>query len=346
MSFACVHLYLDIRNCNIPAPNIRLCPGHKPLFCVCVVYFRFGWHHNLTFVLSPSKNKFGYPNIISLREGMTKNNTLDPPPGKHFEILCNHVVYNRTSFKTYLPSDTFYVGILREPYEFFKSSLNYMRPGYVFNKIKVAVPGSEFLKDPLKYEPKSPIMSFTNNRMSVEFGCPEDIVKSGNKEKIIEFVKQIDQDFGLVIIAEHFEESVVLLRRYLKWSTKDIIYLDKNIALKKNNSKLVGPYDRQLYKRFAKVDYAMYEHFYRKLREQIREEGLDFDDELLHYKEVRRMAIEFCSDTKNKEAKLSVRESKWSPGFELTLEDCLLLKKGEIPFVQDIRLRQYGTKDI
>lgn len=277
---------------------------------------------------------------------MTPNNTLSPPPGKTFDILCNHVIYNREAFRKYMPNDTVYVGIIREPYEYFKSSLNYMRPGYVFNKIKGNAPGSEFLKDPLKYEPKSPIMSFTNNRMAVEFGCPEDVVKSLDKDKIIDFVKQVDADFGMVIVAEHFEESVVLLRRYMKWSTKDIVYLDKNIALKKNNTKLVGPYDRQLYKRFAKIDYALYEHFYRKLREQIRNEGFDYDDELLHFKEVRRMTMEFCGDGKDKEAKLAVRASKWSEAFELTNDDCLLLKKGEIPFVQDIRFRQYGTRDI
>mgnify|MGYP000045936648 FL=1 len=308
--------------------------------------FRFGWNHNLTFVLSPAKNKFGYPNIISLREGMTSNNTLNPPAGKTFDVLCNHVVYNRTSWNKYMPKDTLYVGILREPYEFFKSCLNYMRPGYVFNKIKSSQPGSEFLKDPLKYEPKSSIMSFTNNRMAVEFGCPDELVKSLDKQKIIEFVQQIDTDFGMVIIAEHFEESVVLLRRYMKWSTKDIIYLDKNIALKKNSTKLVGPYDRQLYKRFAKIDYALYEHFYRKLREQIRNEGYDYDDELLHYKEVRKMAVEFCGPGKDPIAKLSVKESKWSDGFDITYDECLLLKKGEITFVQDIRFRQYGSREI
>lgn len=245
-----------------------------------------------------------------------------------------------------MPDDTFYVGILREPYECFKSTLNYLRPGYVFKKINSSVPGSDFLKDPLKYEPKNVIMSFTNNRMSVEFGCPEETIKSGDRDKIIEFVKQIDADFGLVIIAEHFEESVVLLRRYLKWSTKDILYLDKNIALKKNVTKLVGAYDRQMYKRWARVDYALYEHFYRKLREQMRTEGLDYDDELLHYKEIRRMTVEFCKEGKNPDAKLTVKESKWSEGFEITKKDCDLLNRAEIPFVQDIRFRQYGSRDI
>lgn len=278
---------------------------------------------------------------------MTKNNTLDPPAGKHHEILCNHVVYNRASFRKYMPNDTVYVGILREPYEFFKSTLNYLKPGYIYNKIKTSIPASDFLKDPMKYEPRSSLFSFTNNRMAVEFGCPDNVIKSNDKHKILEFIKGIDEDFRVVIIAEHFEESIVLMRRYLRWSTKDILYNDKNISKRKNETKLVGPYDRQMYKRWARIDYALYEHFYKRLRDQIREEGYDFDDELLHFREVRRMVSEFCTgDYKKSGAKLAVAASKWSKAFEVVGDDCDLIRKQEIPFVQDIRFRQYGSREI
>ena len=277
---------------------------------------------------------------------MNTNNTLPPPPGKHYEVLCNHVVYERKAFHSYMPNDTFYIGILREPFEMFKSALNYLRPGYIF-KIKAEIPATEFLKNPLKYEPKSVVRSVTNNRMAMEFGCSEETIKTKKPQLILDFIKQVDQDFGLVVIAEHFEESVVLMRRYLKWSTKDIIYIDKNVALKKNETALVGPYDRQMYKRFATVDYALYENFYRRLREQIRDEGLDFDDELLHFKEVRKMVSEFCRQKKMKPGtKLIVEKSKWSDKFEVTKSDCDLIKKPEMHFVQDIREKQYGSRDI
>ena len=290
---------------------------------------------------------FRYPNIISLRETLHVNNTLPPPGGKHFEMLCNHVIYSRDAFRTFLPNDTIYIGILREPYEFFKSTLNYLKPGYLYNRIKTNIPASDYLKNPLRYEPKSPMFSFTNNRMAVEFGCPVAVLSSGDKTKIVEFIKNVDADFKLVIIAEQFEESVVLMRRYLHWSTKEILYLDKNIARHKNETKLVGPYDRQMYKRWAKVDYALYEYFFKRLRDQIREEGYDFDEELLHFKEIRKMTSEFCSgDSDRTGARLVVQESKWSVGFEVTSYDCDLLKTSEIPFVQNIRLRQYGSKDI
>ena len=311
------------------------------------MFLRFGWNRNLTFILPPNKNAFGYPNIISLKESLTKNNTLPPPAGMHFDILCNHVLYSQPAFKEFLPDDTFYIGILREPYENFKSILNYIRPGHVF-KIKSRLPGSEFLKNPSAYEPKrSPRVSFTRARMAVEYGFPDDVIINADKEKALEYIKSLDKDFGLVIIAEYFEESIVLLRRYLNWSTKDVLYLDKNIARKKNESSYVGPFDRQQYKKWAKIDYMLYDHFFRRLWDQIREEGFDFDEELLHFKEIRKMSSEFCHQKPlSASAKLKVLRSKWSGAFELTYKDCAELLRGEIEFIQRIRERQYGSRNI
>lgn len=311
------------------------------------MFLRYGWNNNLTFVLPPNKNAFGYPNIISLKESMTNNNTLPPPEGKHFDILCNHVLYSRAAFKKFLPDDTFYIGIVREPYENFKSILNYLRPGHVF-RIKSRLPGSEFLKNPAAYEPKrSPRLTVTRSRMAVEFGFPDDIVEKSDIARAQEYIKLLDEDFGLVIVAEYFEESIVLMKRYLNWSTKDIIYLDKNIALKKNVSSYVGPFDRQQYKKWAKIDYLLYDHFFRKLWDQIRAEGFDFDEELLHFKEIRKMSSEFCNQKPlSASAKLKVLKSRWSNAFEITYKDCTELLRGEIDFVQRIRERQYGSRYI
>ncbi|KAL3847791.1 hypothetical protein ACJMK2_018685 [Sinanodonta woodiana] len=311
------------------------------------MFLRFGFQRNLTFILPPFKNQFGYPNIISLRDSLNENNTLPAPKGKHFDLLCNHVIYNRTVFERFMPKDAVYIGILREPYEQFKSTLNYLRPGYVF-KLKSALPGSEFLKDPSKYEPKSAaVWSFTNNRMAVEFGIPNNVIKSQNLKKVSNYIETLNKEFSLVIIAELFQESIVLMRRMLKWSTKDVLYLDKNISLKKNDSSFIGPYDRQLYRKWAKIDYALYDFFFKRLRQQIREQGTDFDAELLHFKEIQKMVSEFCAQKKiTGNAKIEVQSSAWSKAFNVTGDDCQLLKKGEIEFIQMIRKRQYGSENI
>ncbi|CAC5371439.1 unnamed protein product [Mytilus coruscus] len=85
---------------------------------------RFGTERNLTYVI-PSVNSI-YPNVISLLETVTSNN-IRPIPllSTHFDILCLHVLYNRTAFGQILPNDTVYIGTLRDPFEYFISMMLY-----------------------------------------------------------------------------------------------------------------------------------------------------------------------------------------------------------------------------
>ncbi|KAL3836356.1 hypothetical protein ACJMK2_021789 [Sinanodonta woodiana] len=310
------------------------------------IFLRFGWTRNLTFVLSPAKNKFGYPNIISLTESLTKSNILPTPKDKTFDILCNHVIYNKSAFDYFLPNDTKYIGILREPYEQYKSTLNYFRPGYIFKKILGEFPASSFVRDPMKYEPASAIFSWTNNRQALEFGFPLHLFQTFNKSEVILILEKLATEFRLVIISEQMEESVILMRRYLHWSLKDVVFLDKNVAFQKKDTTLVQSHDRQFYRQWAKLDYELYEFFLRRLRAQIRDQGPDFDEELLLFKEVRKDTSIFCMNNPEKDEFLPINESKWSQAFNITWDDCQLMRMGELQFVQIIRERQYGSTDI
>ncbi|XP_060593015.1 galactose-3-O-sulfotransferase 2-like [Ruditapes philippinarum] len=310
------------------------------------IFLRYGWNKQLTFVLSPAKNPFGYPNIISLRESLTNSNILPPPPNKHYDILCNHVFYTKEAFSKFMPSDTAYIGIIREPFELYKSILNYFRPRYIFKKIEGPNPASTFLRDPKKFEPKGRVSSsWTNNRMAVEFGFPESVFTVYNETIVNNYLAKLDTEFTLVMIAEYMEDSVVLMRRLLGWQTKDILFLNLNIAHKKNESMLSQTFDRDFYRRYAKVDYALYNFFYIRLRKQIREQGVDFDEELLAFKDLRKRTQEYCSQTKVVRP-LFVAESRWGKSFTIGKSDCNDMRRGEINFVTMIRMRQYGSKDI
>lgn len=310
------------------------------------IFLRFGWKRNSTFVLAPAKNPSGYPNIISLRESLTNSNILPPPPGKHYDILCNHVFYTKQAFTQFMPSDTVFIGIIREPFELYKSILNYFHPRYIFNKIKGPDPASQFLRDPLKYEPVGRISaSWTNSRMAVEYGFPEKLFREYNQTEVDAYLAKLDKEFLLIIIAEYFEESVVLMRRLLHWQTEDILYIKINVAKHKDETKLYKAFDRDFYKGYSKLDYALYSFFYKRLREQIRREGQDFDDELLAYKELRRRVEDYCSQ-KEVLNPMEIPETAWGKQFNVTRTDCADMKRGEIDFITRIRIRQYGSKDI
>jgi hypothetical protein len=65
-----------------------------------------------------------------------------------------------------------------------------------------------------------------NNGMSFDFGMQ--ISQISNMFYITEYIKELDQDFRLVIIAELFDESLVLMKRYLCWDLLPIFWLAQN----------------------------------------------------------------------------------------------------------------------
>ncbi|KAK3578809.1 hypothetical protein CHS0354_030231 [Potamilus streckersoni] len=310
------------------------------------IFLRFGWTRNLSFVLSSAKTKFGYSSVISNNESLTKFNILPTPKNKSFDILCHHVIYNKLAFDYFLPNDTIYIGILREPYEQYKSALNYFRPSYIFRNIQGDFPASSYIRDPLKYEPRSIFTSWTNNRQALEFGFPMHLFSKFNTSEVNLILQKLASEFRLVIISDQMEESIILMRRYLHWSMKDVVFLNKNVAINKKESTLVQSNDPQFYRQWAKLDYALYEFFLRRLRAQIQDQGPDFDDELILFKEVRKNTSIFCLNNPKKDDILPINKSKWSGPFNITWEDCQLLTMEGIPFVQIIGKRQYGSLDM
>lgn len=304
------------------------------------IFLRYGESRNLTFVIS--KHREGqYDNVISTVTSMNEKNTLPPPPNKTFDVLCCHVLYNKETFDKYMPIDTAYIGIIREPFEQFLSTLNYFKSRNIFGQIKAENPVLVYLQEPKQYERGIPrYHSFTNNRMATEFDFPASLFTNYSSEESASYLEKLDREFELVIILEHFTESVVLMRRLLGWTIKDILYLKKNAARK--DYSFVDYTHRYLYERFAKLDYDLYNYFYKRLWDRIRMEGVDFHLELLYFRRLRKEVEDYCRYNTNRDVVYKVNASDWGDAFSVDTSDCNFLKMHEIPFVNMIRKRQYG----
>ncbi|CAC5371436.1 GAL3ST2 [Mytilus coruscus] len=306
--------------------------------------FRFGTERNLTFVI-PSVDSI-YPNVISLLESVTSNN-IRPIPllSTHFDILCLHVLYNRTAFEHILPNDTVYIGTLRDPFEYFISLMLYFP--IMFERLNISGPRaiSDFLEDPEKHDvsiaiEKYALYSFTKNRMAIEYGFPLELLLNSRSRRndIQRYIEQLDKEFALVIIVEHFDESVILLKRILRWSTKDIIYIRKNANANKEIN--IGEKDRTRYKQLSDIDYMLYRHFYLKLWRQIKMELL-FHEEVLYFKTVRKEVEDFCQNLNQNSTVLKLPSSEWSQQFAISRNTCDSLMISEFDFVTKIREKQY-----
>ena len=45
----------------------------------------------------------------------------------HFDMVVEHLVYNRKDFQTVMPEDTVYISSIREPVAQFKSGVNFFK---------------------------------------------------------------------------------------------------------------------------------------------------------------------------------------------------------------------------
>ena len=310
---------------------------------VQAIFLRFGWKRNLTFVLPHEFNHFRFPNIISTYDPPHRNNTLPPPANKSFDILSHHVLYDKEAWDKVLPVGYALIGSVREPWDLFKSMINYMTPRYI-TRIKSKDKIATFLQHPLKYEPNYIELSWTNNRMSVEFGVHPDIIITRDFKRFQDFLRKIDQDFDLVIIADLLDESLILLRRLLSWSLQDILYVSKNVRKLNGTAKYIPTkHILEKFKAHCAFDYLLYDFFKRKLQNQILVEGPLFSSEVKQFKEIRKTVENFCKTLQKDVSFVKVHRSEWNPEFLVDRKECGLLLKNEITFTQEIRKRQYGS---
>ena len=312
------------------------------------VFLRYGDARKLTFILAHTHGESTWLNVISYVNSITNDNVVPPPPGKHYDILCCHVIYNRGSFEKVLPNDTSYIGIVREPYSRFQSALKYFSPKHIMS-IQGDHPVSTYAQDPLEYEPSSPRQSQFNNRMAVEFGFPEILFPgkeaNGSKTETDAYLKKIDNEFQFIIISELFEESMVYMKRILGWTTKDVLFIDQNKSmLKPNPRKIMTEDDKKLLSKFLYLDIALYDFAVKRFDEQIKKEGKDFLNELEHFKDVKQKANKFCVQRTQTNI-ITFGESRWDKSFNLTKADCKLFFMHEKDFIQRQRMRLYGTLD-
>ncbi|CAG2225996.1 unnamed protein product [Mytilus edulis] len=331
----------EIEMTKVPYKRVAFLKVHKAGSTTAQnIFLRYGESRNLTFVL-PIIRQEHWDNVIDLQSTLNDRNILPPPKNKTYDILCCHVLYDSEAFHKYMPNDTAYIGIVREPFDQFLSTLNYFRAPYIFERIKSQSKVLKFLQNPSQYEHGLPYKrSMTNNRMAVEFGFPSNLFRQYLEEDSMNYLTKLDKEFQFVIIMEYFTESVVMMRRILGWTIKDILYLKKNAARKSYS--FADNTHRHMYERHAKLDYDLYNFFYKRLWSQIQKEGLDFHLELLYFDRLRKEVEDYCMHTVDKRSGYIIAASKWSAAFVVSRDDCDYLKKNEMFFVERIRKRQYG----
>jgi hypothetical protein len=329
-----------------PATHIAFLKVHKTASSTAQnVFLKYGDENNLTFVLAHTKGESGWLNVISYTNSVTNTNVVPPPPGKHYDLLCCHVIYDRKSFEAILPPDTEYIGIVREPISRFQSAVKYFSPNFIL-RLPGKAPLSVYAKNPLAFEPENPRNSQTNNRMATEFGFPTELFPgkelNGSQTEIDKYLSKLDKEFRFIIISEKFEESMVIMKRLLNWHTKSILYLDKNVGGKITNTrKILPPENIEDIRKFLYLDTAVYNFAMRRFIKYVEDAGKEFSDEVEDFKSLREKVITYCHQSKA--LSMLIQATKWYQEFTLTKTDCIMFTKHEKDLIQRQRFRMYGV---
>ncbi|XP_066296768.1 galactose-3-O-sulfotransferase 2-like [Branchiostoma lanceolatum] len=339
---------------NFVFVKVHKCGSHTT---TCILQ-RFGHERDLTFMLPAQDGpNIGYPRF-------PKTGDYLPSPNGVFNVIADHIRYKKDIVTNLMPRDTAYFAILRHPLSHLKSVFNWKKLAGAF-RIKAENPVGRFLDTPWYYKRAYPgIVRYTRNLMAFDMGLdtsyfnrkhphilnvnfPEqqygklprmsDVEKAKNildldpqaADMLQQYITTIDRDFILVMILEYYDESLVMLRRLMCWSIKDILYdldvrNDKPYPYKHMDFTDVQKRNHQ---RWSAADYAFYEHFNSTLWKKISSEGPDFYEELDYFKFINKDVNWYCS--MKLEITWTIPSSAWNEAFILNRSFCewLVLKR-------------------
>lgn len=294
---------------------------------------RFGYFRGLNFALpkkTPGQIRYNYFGEV----GETLNPDHIIPSNsdsKKYNILYNHVIFSWKPFlKTFPKNSAIYVTMLRDPVHQFISALSFFLHENILHAARENI--TTYLENPGAFEPQgSPYLSFTNNRQTLDLGLKPSKVRDRNY--VNKYVTVLDKLFDLVLIMEYFDESLILLKRRMCWTFKDILYMRKHVAYQSFDFRL-DTKDMILLRNWSLADHIIYDHYYRKFHEDLKVES-NIMEETHHYKTILVQTEMFCNGSKSG-INLVIGRSPWNQPFRVTSLDCAYMTIGELKFLNKL----------
>ncbi|KAL4609690.1 galactosylceramide sulfotransferase-like [Arapaima gigas] len=239
----------------MPKLDVMFMKTHKTASSTLLnILFRFGEKHHLKFAFPNNRNDFFYPALFQ------RIQVKGYQPGMCFNIMCNHMRFNEAEVSSLLPADAVFITILRDPAELFESAFHYFNSlipltWRIPKKDKLA----EFLRDPKRYYSPNAYNSFyLKNLLFFDLGY-DNTVEPDDPE-VEQAIQALDKRFQLVMMAEYFEESLILLKDALCWKMEDLLFFRLNMRRGSSVSQLT-PQQKMRAREWNAVDWRLYCYF-------------------------------------------------------------------------------------
>ena len=165
-----------------------------------------------------------------------------------------------------------------------------------------------------------------------------------NRTAVDNKIAEMDDTFGLVMIAERWDESVILLRDLLCWDYSDVINFKLN-ARKESKKIPLSPEARAALKEYLAADYSMYNYFKKKFEARVRSFGSRrMERELGILTQANTNMKERCGIQAADNDKVSGHNKLWGQGLvaytadrETQDEACKWFAASEMSFIDHLR---------
>ena len=283
------------------------------------ILFKFAWKNDLRLAIYKNYH-FDHP-VTDLfppfRVGITPM----------FNIMADHGVFKPMLISKILHTPMTNITFVRHPVLWLDSFLRYSELSNP-HRFNLDAPITSFLK--IVKSSNSTELNYINGAILKYF----DMYTSLKTER--EEYSRIDETF-IVGITDYYDESLVLLRRALGWSMKDIIHMPKNVQ----NYKKRAPIKDLLYSQVCKVmprQCLLYEHLNQTFWERFNKEQNDILGEVYHFKKTLKNIELFCRKMPtfywrfnasrsylptNLSESIKIGASQWNRPFHFTYRDCV-----------------------
>lgn len=313
---------------------------------------KYAYLHNLSMMVpAVGFNAFNWP--IKFKPDQ---DNLRSPNGEQFDMMVNHIIFNKSSISTVMKPDAQYVTIVRNPIAHLRSAFQYfdLNRDNRFGKGVEAI--THYLLDPPKYDsmpswmaPVLPladnrINSMTRNLQSADLGLS--YWNFDNADKVQIFLEYTMETFHFIVVLERLEESLVLLRRHMCWKLQDIMFISKNVnPLRLFEMKDLSESSRRSALRWNNVDLLLFNAANRRL-DILKKSLIGVEREVAAYKSIQLDITRHCwqmMQRRERESSMTVPAGEWNEEFTVDKKFCTLLLLDERDVTHVFKCKQYPS---
>ena len=201
------------------------------------------------------------------------------------KIFFEHKRFNLSEVEFFFPKNqTIYITILRNPADQILSTINYCtnlkeKKKSIFNNIN----NETFFK---LLDQKNTCSCILRNSVAFDFGivnCSEKYYGSKN-----ELIKRFEETFDFVLLTEYFNEGLILLKKFLKLSFKEIVHLELNRGIEKifTEEKI---WAQSVISNVSNADVILYDYYlqiYKKISKSLKKEVTELEKKNIFYEKL------------------------------------------------------------